>query len=288
MLKCTYIILVHNNQENIPNLVDSIRKMEGDFRSEFIFVDDGSTDNSLNKIKASVNDIPRSTIITHDMQGSTVSVNKAISIATGDYVHFVDGREILYPHSTKTLMEACASMGTEVAIGLVSVGSRVNAKSTGTTQIISSPVNKILSDRLSVLGNVGKSGSLVRTDLLEKVGKADSGIYSHNISLALRCAKYTNFALIEDYVTYVKDEDFTRDDKFDSYNRLKAIRNFVTENPEIATKLTSPLLKALSQEACKKSDRALYNLKGISHKYLKSISLEKILAFYSQELERLF
>ncbi|MEA0971755.1 Glycosyltransferase family 2 N-terminal domain protein [Candidatus Megaera venefica] len=64
MLRCTYIVLIHNNESNIAKLVDSLKKIVGNFRKEFIFVDDGSTDNSLNLLKAEVNDIPRTTIIT--------------------------------------------------------------------------------------------------------------------------------------------------------------------------------------------------------------------------------
>ena len=48
MLRCTYIVLICNHESNIPDLVDSLKKISGNFRKEFIFVDDGSVDDSLN------------------------------------------------------------------------------------------------------------------------------------------------------------------------------------------------------------------------------------------------
>jgi glycosyltransferase involved in cell wall biosynthesis len=64
MLRCTYIILIKDNQENIPRLINSLKKTNRNFRKEFIIIDDGSQDNSLNVIKQITNDLPRTTIIT--------------------------------------------------------------------------------------------------------------------------------------------------------------------------------------------------------------------------------
>ena len=38
MLRCTYIVLIHNNESNITKLVDSLKMIAGNFHKEFIFV----------------------------------------------------------------------------------------------------------------------------------------------------------------------------------------------------------------------------------------------------------
>ena len=102
---------------------------------------------------------------------------------------------------------------------------------------------------------VGRSGSLVHNKLLDKIAKADSSIYTQNMSLSLRCAKYSKFALLEDNVTTAVDRQNEFDKKFSSYNNLKSIYNFSKENPEIFSNLTSELLVALSAESIKRYDK---------------------------------
>ncbi|GAB4167916.1 MAG: hypothetical protein Tsb006_6740 [Rickettsiaceae bacterium] len=290
MLRCTYIVLIHNNQDNIPTLVDSLKKTSGNFRKEFVFVDDGSTDNSLNILKTAVNDIPRTTIITQEMQGPTISVNKAISLATGDYVHFVEGNEILCSDSTSALIEACLTLGTEVAIGLVTTKGEFPSagKVTDSSKIIANPIEEILNGKTPIVCNVGKSGSIVHSKLLEKIGKADSSVYTQNTSLSLKCAKYTKFALVDKAIAAVPDLPVNADSKFDAYNNLKSIYNFAKDNPEIFSKLIPQLLKALGRESTRKYDKAGYAIRAFTSKYIKPASLDQVLLLYKQELEKLF
>jgi glycosyltransferase involved in cell wall biosynthesis len=288
MLRCTYIVLIHNNESNIAKLVDSLKKIVGNFRKEFIFVDDGSTDNSLNLLKAEVNDIPRTTIITQEMQGPSISVNKAISLATGDYIHFVEGDEILQIDSTSVLMDSCLKLGTEVAIGPVAKSMSTIDKLAGICKIIQNPINEILSGKIHAIRNVGRSGSVVHSKLLDKIGKADSSIYTQNMSLSLRCAKYSKFALLEENVTTIIDRQSNSDNKFSSYNNLKSIYNFSKENPEIFSNLTSELLMTLSRESLERSDKINYAMKSLARKYIKSTSLSNVLTLYKLELDKLF
>lgn len=288
MLRCTYIVLIHNNESNITKLVGSLKSIVGNFRKEFIFVDDGSTDNSLKLLKAEVNDIPRTTIITQEAQGPSVSINKAISLATGDYVHFVEGDEILQPDSTSVLVESCLKLGTEVAIGHIAKTMSTSSKLAGACRIIQNPINEVLLGKISVMRNIGRSGSVVHSKLLDKIGKADSSIYTQNMSLSLRCAKYSKFALLEENVTTVVDRQHNSDNKFSSYNNLKSIYNFSKENPEIFSNLTSELLMALSKESLGRADKVNYAIKSLARKYIKSTSLSSVLSFYKLELEKLF
>jgi glycosyltransferase involved in cell wall biosynthesis len=268
--------------------VDSLKMIAGNFHKEFIFVDDGSTDNSLSLLKTKVNDLPRTTIITQEMEGPTVSVNKAISLATGDYIHFVEGDEVLQVNSTSVLMESCLKLGVEVAIGHVAKTISSSSRSVGLWQILQNPIKEILLGKIDGVREVGRSGSLVHNKLLDKIAKADSSIYTQNMSLSLRCAKYSKFALLEDNVTTAVDRQNEFDKKFSSYNNLKSIYNFSKENPEIFSNLTSELLVALSAESIKRYDKINYAMKSLVRKYIKSTSLDGVLTLYKLELEKLF
>lgn len=288
MLRCSYVVLINNNENNILKLVESLRKIDGNFHKEFIFIDDGSNDNSLDVLKKSVNDLPRTTIITQETQGPTISINKAISLVTGEYVQFVEGDEILHPDSTTVLIESCLKMGTDVSIGLVSNKDLLNNKLRNESIIINDPIAEILSGKISALRQVGKSGSMVHAQLLEKIDKADNSIYTQNMSLSLRCAKYSKFAYINDFISTKNIAAINYDRKFDSYNNLKSIYNFSKENPEIFSRQIPALLRVLSLENLKTRDRIRYFLKSLLSKYVKSYSLKSILDLYKHEFNQLF
>jgi glycosyltransferase involved in cell wall biosynthesis len=287
MLRCTYIVLIHNNESNILSLIASLKQVSGNIRKEFIFVDDGSTDDSLQVLKFAVNDLPRTTIITQQNQGPSISINKASSLATGDYIHFVEGNEVLHPDSTLLLIESSLTLGTQVAVGRIS--SEIMAEKINIVpMLIKTPIKEILTNKIPSIREIGKSGSLVYRVLLDKVNKADSSIYTQNMSLSLRCAKYSKFAYINADISGSSALCNDQTSSFVSYNNLRAIYNFVKENPELFINLTSELLFSLSQETSKRSDKINYSIKSITSKYIKSTSLDSILKSYKKELDRLF
>ena len=289
MLRCTYIVLIEDNESNIPNLVKSLKQVAGDFRKEFIFVDDGSVDESLRALKKAVSDLPRTTIITQEKQGSSISVNKALSLATGDYIQFVEGAEILHTASTNILIESCAKFGANIAIGNVSKNESMDKDIKIDAKLIENPLKIVLDNSIPRLRQVGAAGSLIHRDLLEKIDKVDSSIYTHNMSLSLRCAKYGKFVYIDENIsTLIDDAKSDTDDKFASYNNLRSIYNFVKTNPDLFKNSIPELLKILSQESTKNGDRIAYSFKSFTSKYLKSHSVDKVLAAYKKEFDRLF
>lgn len=62
-------------------------------------------------------DLPKTIIITQETFGPTISINKAVSLSTGD-LQFVEGDEIIHPNATSVLIDACTKLRTQVALGL--------------------------------------------------------------------------------------------------------------------------------------------------------------------------
>lgn len=288
MLRCTYIIFIHNNEDNILNLVSSLKKLKGDFRKEFIFIDDGSDDDSLNLLKKYSSDISRSTIITQEEQGSSISINKAMNLVTGDYIQFVEGDEILHKDSTLFLLEACQKLNAQVAVGSVSCKRDMIDDIKCDATLIDDPIKAILNYKIPELQKIGKSASIIHKDLIKKTNKSDEEIYTHNMSLSLRCAKYSNFAYISNNISSVSRIKSHDNSKFISYNNLKSIYNFAIINPDLFSKLTTDLLISLSKESVTDGKKINYRLKAFFAKYTKFMSLDKVLNLYKQELDKLF
>jgi glycosyltransferase involved in cell wall biosynthesis len=291
MLKCTYVVLLSNNENNISCLIKSLQNTVGNFTKEFIIIDDGSKDNSLTTVKFAVNDLPRTTIITQQTQGPAISINKAISLANGDYIHFVEGDEILHPESTMIMIDSCKKLGAEVACikgKEVENATTFPKKLPIQPRLIQVPITQILLNKIKPLRNIGGSGSLVARNLLEKTGKADSSIYSQTMSMSLRCAKYSNFVFVNNILIF-KQKNLTKlDRKFESYNNLRAAYNFAISHPEICQTIIPELLQNLSLEMLSQKLKVKYYLQSIRAKYSKTLPLDKVLEFYKTEYEKLF
>lgn len=293
MLKCTYIVLLNNNESNISLLIKSLKEISGSFRKEFIIIDDGSKDNSLELVKLAANDLPRTTIITQKNQGWAISINKAITLANGDYIHFVEGGEVLYPESTKIMIDSCLQFGAEVSCANtkeIKNEKNLNFKKKFFIEpkLIQSPINEILLNQIPALRNIGGSGTLVKRSLLEKVGKADMSIYSQNMSLSLRCAKYSNFVFINNDLSFKINNAAPEEKEFASYNNLRAIYNFAINHPDIFQTLVPEMLGNLSSEVLSKKLKFLYYLESKKAKYIKLPTLANVLEFYKSEYEKLF
>ncbi|MFK7967576.1 MAG: glycosyltransferase family 2 protein [Rickettsiaceae bacterium] len=294
MLKCTYIVLLNNNENNIFQLVKSLKELNSSFRKEFIIINDGSKDNSLKLIKSATSDLPRTTIITQKNQGSTISMNEAINLATGNYIQFVEGNEILHPESTTIMIDSCLKFGTEVACAKIQelenekLSNNFKEKLSIEQKLIQSPIQEIFLNRIPSLRNIGSSGTLVKRTLLEKAGKADSTIYSQTMSLSLRCAKYSNFVFINNTLSFKQNTSFLKEKDFESYNNLRAIYNFAINHPDICKPLIAELLKNLASETSSKKLKLAYYLQSKKAKYSKAPNLNKALEFYKTEYEKLF
>ena len=89
--KVSIIMSVYNGEKYLKEAIDSmIRQTFKDF--EFIIINDGSTDQSLNIIKSYKD--PRIILISRENRGLTESLNEGIKKAKGDYIARMDADDI--------------------------------------------------------------------------------------------------------------------------------------------------------------------------------------------------
>jgi glycosyltransferase involved in cell wall biosynthesis len=289
MLKCSYILYVHNNEETILKVIDSLAKINGNFRREFIIIDDGSTDHSLQVIKNHIKALPRATIITQEHSGSAISINKALSLVKADYVHFVSAEFETGTNDTQDLINACIKYGAEVA--LYSEPSNKNRTEKEQIELIDQPLTAILTgNKFTNIRNIGEASSLVSYNLLIKIDGADESIYSVNPSLSLRCASSTKFiCIIREHHKSLKQLAISETaSSFDAYNQVLAIYNFMQEEPKACESHIKELIYYLfvSSQTYKRKASLFKNF--IISKYFNRYSLDQVKELYKAELKRLF
>ena len=90
------IMSVYNSEEHLVESIDSILSQTF-IDYEFIIVDDGSTDNSIEILK-SFNDKRITLIYNHKNMGLPLSLNKAIKLSRGEYIARMDADDIALPY----------------------------------------------------------------------------------------------------------------------------------------------------------------------------------------------
>lgn len=105
MPKISVIVPVYNVENYLHECVDSILAQTfTDF--ELILVNDGSQDNSGTICDEYASKDKRITVIHQKNQGQAVARNKAIAIANGEWIHFVDSDDLIHPQTLEILYSA--------------------------------------------------------------------------------------------------------------------------------------------------------------------------------------
>ena len=270
MLTITYLITVFNKEKYIAKVIESLKAITGDFRKEFILIDDGSTDKSIELIKRHTATLKNTIIVSQENQGPAIALNRGISLARGDYVFFIDGDDIIDAEATSLLLKSCNDFNTQVAFGARgkydaitgekfsnviakrSLDRRSNPEKiifhpittapsgprNDAASLIPDPISALLAGKIPRIRAIGSSGSLVKMELLKKVGGSDEEVFVQDFSLALRCALHSNFAHVNQPTSFepisYDHNNLSSNKSFESYNSLKALANFIKSNPQIA------------------------------------------------------
>lgn len=89
-MKISVVIALMNEEENIPTLLQQVNKALAEMDYELILVDDGSTDQTVKKIKELADERVR-LIIFRKNYGQTQALSAGIDAATGDLIVTMDG-----------------------------------------------------------------------------------------------------------------------------------------------------------------------------------------------------
>lgn len=112
-MKVSVILCVYNEEKFIRKAIESILNQSlTDF--ELIIVNDGSTDNTLSIIESYDDD--RIRLINQSNMGLGASRNKAINIAEGEFMTFLDGDDWFSPDALKIAYDEAKSRNTDITM----------------------------------------------------------------------------------------------------------------------------------------------------------------------------
>ena len=109
MTGVSFVVPVFNKAPWLPDVLDRIAAQRGAFEREYVFVDDGSTDDSLAVLKAHTAGWPGVTIIEQENRGVAHATNRAIAKARHPFIKLCDADDLLADGATEALRNALLS-----------------------------------------------------------------------------------------------------------------------------------------------------------------------------------
>ncbi len=202
MKKISAVIPVYNAENKIDRLLDSLNRQELFDKVEIIFVNDGSTDNSLQKINSFSKNKDNIIIINQSNSGVSNARNKGIASASGKYITFIDADDYLDDDCFKTYLELINlkydlfinGYFTEKDNKIINIKKNKKTIMKGNEKII----------KQFLLGTIDPNcwNKIFKTSILKKAKFDENLSFGEDKDLLFRYLKYCKNVYISDFVKY--------------------------------------------------------------------------------------
>ena len=133
-LALSVVVPIYNERDNIASLLAEIATtLRGQLPFEIIYIDDHSSDDSLQVLKSMKHDYPELRVLHHGVQGGqSTAIRTGVKAARADWILTLDGDGQNDPSDIRTLLTARsrATPATKLFAGW-----RVNRKDTASTRV---------------------------------------------------------------------------------------------------------------------------------------------------------
>ncbi len=116
-LELSLVVCVYNEQDNIIGLVKKVREAMVGFDYELIYVDDGSTDDTLLRLKAQKFDQLKVVELRRNY-GQSLALMAGIDYASGEYIVTLDGDLQNDPADIPAMVEKCKNGNWDLVAGI--------------------------------------------------------------------------------------------------------------------------------------------------------------------------
>lgn len=113
--KLSIIVPVYNAEKYVKECINSLYE-QSELEIEVISINDGSTDNSLQALYKLKEEYPDLIIINQNNMGVSVARNKGLSVATGDYITFVDADDTIEKNAYSYIIKNMLNSNADISI----------------------------------------------------------------------------------------------------------------------------------------------------------------------------
>jgi len=190
-MRVSYLITLFNKSAFLPHLLTGLAAQEGDFTRQYVFVDDGSTDDTLARLRVLTANWSNVVILSQTNAGPAWALNAGLNLVDGDYVKPVDGDDQLFPWATQLLLTACAAHRTGYAYAPMDLQLRYDPASPA--RVPDRPRGRAEWEPDFLMRALRRAVTnpsvwIARTELLKRLGGSDPSVFVQDYSLELRLA----------------------------------------------------------------------------------------------------
>lgn len=286
MAKISYIISIYNNEKFLKDFFESLKKLKGSFRKEFIIINDASTDNSLKLIKEYSKFLPNSTIISH-AKGPQFAVTDAIYISQGEYIQFLEPDAIIDPDNSIDLLNSVIKNNTKLAFGMKGFYNSetkdyIISNKKFDDAVITNPLKGLFANKNNPLSQLSLSSSIISRDVFGKKFSNYKNMCANDLSILLKCASRSDFSFFSKTICYKSQESQSLDNQRNNIiNKLISINRFIDSEPDICEKLKKDIYKYTVSNIFDLNRKNIFNISSYvkSKIYTPNISLSELKIF---------
>ncbi len=187
----SFVMTVYNKEYYLPSVLAALLHQTGLKNPEFIFVDDVSSDKSVDIIREMTKGIPNVKIITNEKnRGISVRINQGIREAQGEYTRMLDSDDIFPLDSTEKMLELAKKHKADMVYGCFTKTGKEPQKLE--KEYLGDFTYKYNPNALQMIltGRFTRMGQLIRTSVLKEAKGADERVFIQDESIPLRCAPH--------------------------------------------------------------------------------------------------
>ncbi len=240
MSSVSFVVPVFNKSSYLKYVINSISSQKGGFDKEYIFIDDGSTDDSLRVLKKETRKLKNCKIISQKNKGSAYATNVGINLAKMKYIKFLDADDVILSKATFCLLkllekdqEAVLAFGLQRKVKNIKSVDFDEDFDCNNNSIIQTPIFSAMRNSM-----FNPSQFLVRRELCQRAGGCDERvIHSQEYSLTLRLSKLGTFIKLNYPIAILPFNapgQISEKKTNQIYRVSKALELFIKENKDLS------------------------------------------------------
>lgn len=245
----SFVMTVYNKAYYLPSVLKALLNQTGLNNPEFIFIDDKSSDESVEIIKKYTAGYPNVIIVENDdNRGISPRINQGIALAHGEFIRMLDSDDIFPLDSTEIMLNLARENDADMVYGgFIKTGKEpqeLEKEMTGQFHFFfyENALPAVLKGRFT------RMGQLIKVDVLKKAKGADERVFIQDESIPIRSAAHAHGIIKMDVpvVLVPKEIGNLSGNKLQlDHDRFMAYCNMITDHPE----LDAPTLKLLYKKA---------------------------------------
>lgn len=190
----SFVMTVYNKEYYLPSVLKALLGQTGLENPEYIFVDDYSTDRSVEIIRHYTEGLSNVTIVANkENRGISPRINQGIALAKGKYTRMLDSDDIFPIDSTKKMLDLAEELDADMVYGRFSKTGKEPQSLENESMPYDFSYTHTENALLGVLtGRFTRMGQLIKTEVLQHAKGADERVFIQDESIPLRAAIYAH------------------------------------------------------------------------------------------------